>query len=121
MLVIPKRTYDMEQYFALYMAPVAEMEKMMASSSPEDMQSGMDEWSAWMEAHQDAIADMGAPLGKTKRVTAEGISDVKNEVGGYSIVQASSHEEAAALLQDSPHFQIPGAYIDVIKVMPMEM
>lgn len=111
----------MEHYFALYMAPVAEMEKMMATASPEDMQSGMNEWTAWMEAHQDAITDMGAPLGKTKRVTVDGISDVKNEVAGYTIVQAGSHEEAAALLQDSPHFQIPGGYIDVLKIMPLEM
>jgi len=111
----------MEKFFALYMAPVAEMEKMMANTSPEEMQKGMDEWSAWMESKKDSIVDMGAPLGKTKRVTVDGIEDVKNEVGGYTIVQADSHQEAAELLQDGPHFAIPGAYIDVIKIMPMEM
>lgn len=111
----------MEHYFALYMAPVEEMEKMMATSSPEDMQKGMEEWSAWMEAHQEAVVDIGAPLGRTMRVTVDGISQVKNEVGGYTIVQADSHEEAASLFKDSPHFQIPGAYVDVLKIMPIEM
>lgn len=103
------------------MAPVAEMEKMMTNMTPEEMEESMAEWNAWMESKKDSIVDMGAPLGKTKRVTAHGIEDVKNEVGGYTIVQANSHQEAAELLQDGPHFKIPGAYIDVLKVMPMEM
>jgi len=109
----------MEKYFALYLAPVEEMQKMMANSKPEDMQKGMDEWKTWMDSLGNSLVEMGAPLGKTKRVTADDISDVKNEVGGYSIVQADSHEAAAELLKGSPHFHIPGAYIDVLKIMEM--
>lgn len=101
------------------MAPIAEMEKMMASGSPEKRKEGMAEWVKWMEAHKSSIADMGAPLGKTKRVSSSGVADTKNDVGGYSIVRAESQEEAAKLFQDSPHFQIPGAYIDVIAIGEM--
>ncbi len=104
---------------ALYMAPVAEMEKMMANSNPEDRQKGMEEWNTWMNDNKAMFADMGAPLGKTKRVTQEGITDTKNDVGGYSIVEAASHEEAAEIFKNGPHFSMPGAYVDVIAIMPM--
>ena len=109
----------MKKYLVLYMAPIAEMEKMMANSNPEQQKEGMIEWRKWMETHKDMLTDMGAPLGKTKRVTSSGVTDAKNDVGGYSIVQAESHEEAAKLFQDSPHFQIPGGYIDVVAIGEM--
>jgi hypothetical protein len=109
----------MEKFFALYLTPVGEMEKMMANAKPADMQKGMAEWQKWMDSLGESMVEMGAPLGKTKRVTADGVSDVKNEVGGYSIVQAASHEAAADLMKGSPHFHIPGAYIDVLKIVEM--
>ena len=63
---------------------------------------------------------MGAPLGKTKRVTASDMKDAKNEVGGYSIIEAKSHDEAAKKMQSNPHFKmIPGGWIDVMEIMPM--
>jgi hypothetical protein len=54
-----------------------------------------------------------------QKVTADGISDVKNEMLGYSIIEASSHEAAAKLLKDHPTFQIPGASIDVVEISSM--
>ena len=38
---------------------------------------------------ESSLVDGGAPLGHTKRVDAKGVSDAKNGVGGYSIVQAT--------------------------------
>jgi hypothetical protein len=113
----------MKKFFVLYVAPIAAMDKMMQESTPEQRKAGMDEWMQWWmqwaKAKGEAIVDMGAPLGKNKRVTAEGISDVRNEVGGYSIVQAASHDEAAAMFSDSPHFQIPGAYVEIMEIGQM--
>ena len=48
----------------------------------------MDAWMRWMNANKASIVEGGAPLGKTKRVDLHGASNTKNEVGGYSIVQA---------------------------------
>ena len=63
---------------------------------------------------------MERPLGKTKRVDAKGSTNTKNEIGGYSIVQADSHDAAAKVFgKDHPHLQIPGAWIEIIEVMPM--
>jgi hypothetical protein len=43
-----------------------------------------------MVTHKGAIVDTGGPLGKTKRASAEGVSDTKNDRAGYVIVQAGS-------------------------------
>ena len=109
----------MSKFFVLYMAPVASIEQMMASSTPEQRKAGMDAWMTWMKTNERALADMGAPLGKTKRVTASGVSAVKNDVTGYTIVEAESHEAAANMLVGHPHLQVPGAYIDVLSVTPI--
>ncbi len=110
----------MKKFLALYMAPVAAMEKMMKESTPEQMKQGMSEWQDWMTEHADAITDSGGPLGKTKRVTLEEISDTKNDIGGYTIIEADSHEAAAELFQSSPHFKMmPGATVEILEIMPM--
>ena len=85
----------MKKFLVLYMAPIAEFEKAMKNATPEQMKSGMDGWMTWMNANKASLVDGGAPLGKTKRVDAKGATDAKNDVGGYSIVQADTHEAAA--------------------------
>ena len=110
----------MEKFVVLYMASRADFEKMMANSSPEQQKKGMDAWMKWMDANKSSIVDGGAPLGKTKRVDASGASDTKNEIGGYSIVQAASADEATKLFgKDHPHLQMPGAWIEIIEIMPI--
>ncbi len=103
------------------MAPTAEIDKLMAHSSPEERKKGMEAWNAWAEKIKSSMVEMGAPLGKNKRVTAAGISDVRNEACGYTIVQAESHDEAAKLFEHHPHFQIPSAYIDILECLSMDM
>ena len=109
----------MSKFFLLYLAPVSAIEQMMANSNPEQMKVGMDAWMGWMKKHEKAIVDMGAPLGKTKRVTATSVASVKNEVTGYTIVEAESHDAAAAVLVGHPHLNMPGAYVDVLSVTPI--
>jgi hypothetical protein len=74
-----------------------------------------------MGAHKASIVDGGAPLGKTKRVDAHGAKDAKNGIGGYSVVQADSHEAAAKLFgKDHPHLQMmPGASVEILEIMPV--
>jgi hypothetical protein len=83
-------------------------------------QEGMAAWKAWAEKHQGAIVGMGGPLGKTKKVTQQGIDDTSNEMGAYTIVRADSHEAAAKLFEKHPHFMIfPGESIDVMPILPI--
>ena len=79
----------------------------------------MGEWQAWMKKHKASFADQGGPAGKTKRVAASGVTDTKNDIGGYSVVQAESYEAAAALFRDNPHLSMPGATVEVMEIMAM--
>ena len=69
----------------------------MKNSTPEQQKKGMDAWMKWMNANKTSIVDGGAPLGKTKRVDSNGSSNTKNEIGGYSVVQAESHDAATKI------------------------
>ncbi len=110
----------MKKFMVLYMASGAEFEKMMKTSTPEQQQKGMVAWMAWMSANQASIVDGGAPLGKTKRVDAHGASDTRNDIGGYSIVQAESADAAAKLFgKEHPHLSMPGAWIELVEIMPL--
>jgi hypothetical protein len=81
---------------------------------------GMMAWKAWMEKHAAAIAAMGGPLGKTKKVTQRGIEDVSNDLGAFMVVRAASHEAAAKLFEGHPHFTIfPGESVEVMPVLPV--
>lgn len=81
---------------------------------------GIAAWKAWAERHRTAIIGLGGPLGKTKRFSAEGVEDVSNEISAYALVRASSHEVAAMLIEDHPHFTIfPGESVEVMPVLPI--
>jgi hypothetical protein len=81
---------------------------------------GMAAWKAWAEKHQGVIVSMGGPLGKTKKITQRGIEDVSNEMGAFMVVRAESHEAAAKLFENHPHFVIfPGESVEVMPVLPI--
>jgi hypothetical protein len=114
------REDPMKKFMALYMASGPEFEKMMKNSTPEQQKKGMDAWMKWMNANKASIVEGGAPLGKTKRVDSNGASNTKNEVGGYSVVQAESHDAATKIFgKDHPHLQMPGAWIEIMEIMPV--
>lgn len=101
------------------MAPISVLEQMK-KATPEQMQKGMDAWKKWNEENYEAIVEMGAPLGKTKTISATGVTDTKNEVCGYTVVQADSHDVAAKLFEGSPHLtSLQGATIDVLEYIDM--
>jgi hypothetical protein len=112
----------MKKFMVLYMAPSAAYEAAMAQASPEQQQKGMQAWMTWMQANKAALIEAGAPLGKVKRVDANGASDVRNEIGGYSVVQAESADAAAKLFgKDHPHLSMmPGSWIEIMEIMPIE-
>ena len=81
---------------------------------------GMDGWKQWVERHSKSIVEMGGPLGRTKRVTKDGIADVRNNLGAYTVVQADSQEAAAKMFLEHPHFTIfPGDGVEIMEVLPI--
>jgi hypothetical protein len=94
-------------------------------SLPEDRRrareaEGMAAWKQWVEKNQAAIVAMGGPLGKTKRVSRDGLADVGNALAVYMVVRADSHEAAARLFEGHPHFTIfPGEAVEIMPVLPV--
>jgi len=83
-------------------------------------QQGMAAWKAWVEKHQADIVALGGPLGKTKRVDGSGMADIANEMGAFTVVRAASHEAAAKLFENHPHFAIfPGERLEIMPVLPI--
>jgi len=83
-------------------------------------QAGIAAWKDWMVKHQAIIVGQGGPLGKTKRVSPTGIEDTSNNMGGFVVVKAASHEAAAKLFENHPHFTaFPGEAVDVMPVLPI--
>ena len=107
----------MKKFVVLYMASRADFEKMMENSTPEQQRKGMDAWMKWMDENDSSIVG-GAPLGKTKRVI-ERISNIKNEIGGYSIVRPNRLMRAGGYSVKSSTPADPGAWIEIIEIMPL--
>lgn len=109
----------MPKYLVLYKTTVPP-EEMMANSTPEQMEAGMQAWMEWAQRTGDALLDMGSPLGHGQRVTADGASDGGAHVGGFSVLQADSADDATALVKDHPHFMTPGEpSILVLEYLPV--
>ena len=83
-------------------------------------QQGIALWGAWVEKHRASIVTMGGPLGKTSKISANGIEDIGNAMTAFTVVQAESREAAAKLFQNHPHFaHFPGESIEVMPVLPI--
>ena len=76
------------------------------------------EWQKWTGEHASVIT-LTEACGKTKKITASGISDTKNDICLYSFVEAESQEAAAQIFKNHPHLQIPQSSIEVMAVRVM--
>jgi hypothetical protein len=108
----------MNTFIVLFLAPAAVMaEWMKTDPAVRDVeeQKMRTEWDTWMQAHAGMVKDTKAG-GKTKRITAAGIVDAKNDIMLYSIIEAESHEAAAKAYEGHPHLAIPQASIEVMAI-----
>lgn len=115
----------MKKFLAIYIGTPAALERAQWNTlSDADRQArereGFSAWMAWGNKHAARIVDQGSPLGKTKRIAPEGLSDIKNVMAGYVIIEAESHEAAAKLFEKHPHFTIfPGDSVEIMECLPM--
>jgi len=113
----------MKRFLAVFLGSPASMDAWKALPESERNrreQDGMKAWGDWVAKHQVAIVDGGSPLGKTKRVSAKGVGDVRNELAAWTVVEAESHEAAARMFEGHPHFSIfPGDAVEVMECLPM--
>jgi len=115
----------MKKFLAIYIGTAGALEKSQWNELAEDERKkreakGMAAWMDWGRTHGGSIVDEGAPLGKTKRASPDGISDIKNSMTGYVIVQAESHDAAAKLFENHPHFSVfPGDSVEIMELLPL--
>lgn len=109
----------MKKFLAVYLAPAEGMEEWaktdpaITKPAEEKMKA---EWDVWMKEHSSMLSGVTAGIGKTKRVTKEGVTDTKNDMMLYSVIEAKSHEEAAAIFENHPHLEIPNASIEIMPI-----
>jgi leucyl-tRNA synthetase len=109
----------MAKFMVLYSSTMKASE-LMANATPEQMKASMDEWIKWRdEASKTFKVDFGLPLQAVNRVSADGATQSDNQASGYSIVEGDSKDALVKLLKTHPHLQRPGAYIDLLEMLPM--
>lgn len=91
-------------------------DEMSKQPSPEEMQQVMAQWGAWFQELGDAIIDGGdglLPVGKQiasdGTVTDGPFIEAKELVGGYSVVQADSVDQACELAKGCPVLKTGGS------------
>ena len=115
----------MKHFLALYIGSATSREKARwdaddDASRQRRMMEGVAAWSKWAAGLGDAIVDQGTPLGKTLRISPDGIAPTQNACTAYVIVQAETHAAAAEMFRNHPHFTLmPGDSVEVMECLPM--
>ena len=113
----------MKRYLAVFTGSPKGMSSWEALPDDERQRrqtQGMAGWKKWVSDNASAIVELGGPLSRTKLVSAGGISDIRNNLSAFTIVQAESQEAAAKLFLNHPHFMIfPGEGVEVMEVLPI--
>ena len=108
----------MKKFLVLYRAPLSAYDQMR-KATPEQQKAGMDAWMAWSQKVSKSLVDMGGPLGQSLRVNPSGPSPTKNDLGGFSVMQAESKEALAEQMKNHPHFMMPDGFIEIVEIMPI--
>jgi len=71
--------------------------------SAEAREQMMAAFGAWVASVGDHMVDPGAPLGPSKTVSPEGVSDGGSaSIGGYSLISAGDLDAAVVLVKNHP-------------------
>jgi hypothetical protein len=113
----------MKRYLAVFTGTPTAMARWETLPEPERQRrqaQGVIAWKKWATENADSIVEMGGPLSRTKLVSAAGVSDIRNNLAAFSVVQAESQDAAARLFLNHPHFTIfPGEGVEVMEVLPI--
>ena len=73
-------------------------------SDPAEVQQMVAAFQAWVAEVGESMRDPGAPLAAARTVSAAGESDGQQQasIGGYTILEAGSLDEASALVRSHP-------------------
>lgn len=89
--------------------------------NPADHKKVMDAWGAWFGSMGAAVIDGGNPVGKSSTVKSDGSlasGGGANPASGYSLIEASSLEDAHKKAKGCPILQAGGS-IEIAQAMDM--
>jgi hypothetical protein len=113
----------MKNFLAIYLGSASQRsnwDKLDEATRTARQNAGMKAWGDWMTTHKASVVAQGGPLGKTKRASSQGVADTTNNMSGFVIVQAASHEAAARMFENHPHFTIfPGDSVEIMECLPI--
>lgn len=113
----------MKKFMAVFLGSAESMQRwhgLDEATRKKREQEGMAAWHAWVKKYEKSISTMGSPLGKTKRIDKGGVSDMRNDLSAFTVVEAESHQAAAEMFLDHPHFAIfPGDHIEIMECLPI--
>jgi hypothetical protein len=111
----------MKRYLAVFTGSASAMASWEALSAQERQQrqaQGMAAWQRWATDHAACILEMGGPLSRTKKISQSGIADIRNNLSAFTVIEAESHETAAKLFVNHPHFTLfPGDGVEVMEIL----
>jgi len=103
----------MKEFLLLYRADYS----FMPERTPEEMQAMMKRWMDWIGgiAAQNKLVDRGNRLNESGKVlkangtvTNGPYAEIKESIGGYSLIKAASYEEAIELSKGCPVLTVGG-------------
>jgi len=108
----------MPRFLAVYtMKPEALARFRSLSKAEQDAVDavGLKQWEEWEKKNAAAFPDNGGMVGKTLRVSKDGIAPASNDFCGYVVVEAETIEKAAEIFVNHPHFTtFPGDGVDIM-------
>ena len=90
-------------------------------ANPEEGGKHMEKWKAWVGGLGDAVVNPGTPLGKSKTVSSNGVSDDggSNPLMGFTIVKADDIDAVLEMAKICPHVEFGGT-LEVAEMMEMK-
>ena len=107
----------MNKYLFIYRTP-----PMDTKVSPEEMQQQFARWGAWRDKFKGQVVDMGDGLENDGKVlsgakVSDGFPEAKEIVGGFSVIQAETYDDALRVARECPIAFIPDSSIEIRKMM----
>jgi hypothetical protein len=88
--------------------------------SKEEQDKVMQAWGAWFGGLGSAVVDGGNPVGNSRTVKSGSVTDNggANPATGYSIIEASSMDDAVSKAKGCP-IHASGGSVEVAEIFPM--
>lgn len=89
--------------------------------TPEEGERVMAAWNAWYGSMGEAVADGGAPVGKSRTVSAGGVADDggSNPLSGFTVVTAADMDAACEMAKGCPILEGGNGTVEVAPCVEM--